>query len=160
MPRDKEVWSIAKKMTDVLEALDKKEGTAKTNDAYDGFCNGYYAGVMAQREEPPENTAFGQKPLAAVRVIVGITKSGELTPDTEAYAVGLSVDMNGVTDSAGAEILLSTALAAVTALAAHLQNAIEGRDVVSRITSAAAESVVAIKNKITPDIKIVDRSRT
>lgn len=156
---EKEVWKAAAEAVQRLMALDKKNGVTRSEEQYEGWANGFAAGLLFADKTTVEHCAFGVVPSAYVRVIVGIGAS-VFDEDIKTHPVMINTECKGETDRDGLLVILGSALAAITAYAQNLSPAFDDKKKFSEDLTDVSESTIdGFRTQMNPHITLIERDQ-
>ena len=157
---EEEAWKVTAEKVKILMDLDKKNGTARSEEAYEGWANGFTAGLMFADSPTIEHRAFGMVPRAYIRVIIGLGASIEVDEGAKAHAMMISAECRGETDRDGLLVILGSALAAITAYAQNLSPAFDDEKKFSKdLTNISEGSFNGFRARMNPSITLIERDR-
>ena len=157
---EEEAWKVTAEKVKILMDLDKKNGTTRSEEQYEGWANGFTAGLLFADSLPIERHAFGVVPSAYIRVIVGLGASIEMDKGAKAHAMMVSTECRGETNREGLLVILGSALAAITAYAQNLSPAFDDEKKFSEdLTDISEGSVDGLRTRMNPHITLIERDR-
>jgi hypothetical protein len=157
---EEEAWKVTAEKVKIRMDLDKEKGTIRTEEQYEGWANGFTAGLLFADSLPIERHAFGVVPSAYIRVIVGLGASIEMDKGAKAHAMMVSAECKGETDREGLLVILGSALAAITAYAQNLSPAFDDKKKFSEdLTDISENGVNGFRARMNPSITLIERDR-